>query len=633
MIIAAQPDTRTPEERRASIDAAYAARERVFRVELEKRSLNRQAKNNANDKAKPMPEEPLKEPQRPTIDIESRLGVIADTCIGVLSDLPIYQRSKQLVDVIRDGKSNDGVIRPEGSPQIRTVPPAKLKEVLENAANFVKTIGKGTKAMQKSVRPPHDVIETVIARGEWHHIRLLRGIVNWPVFRPNGTILSQPGYDPDLSLIYEPDIHVDVPENPTREDALAAVDRFRDLMSEFPFAGPAHFSAWLAMLLTVFMQYAIQGSIPFGVIEAPQKRTGKTFAAHLIGYIASGRKLPCRATPDNPEEWRKAMLGIAIAADYAVFFDNVVGTLRSPVLDMVITSGVFKDRILGKNEDLALEILTFFLMTSNNATLSSDLIARSLLCRLEARCERPEERTFKHPDLDLYCRNHRAELIAAALSIPRAYAVAGRPDVILHPMAGFERWSTAIRAPLVWLGLEDPALTQESLRQHASCENDSGADLFRAWHDALGERWFYGKEIIDRLQDSDRLSTTERSLKDAVRAHCETRDGKLPTSLSFGKHLNQVRGQVFDGLILESKDRTEHGTPWRVRRLNADGSQVNPDDTDVADVESRHPMRETPSKIEAERLELSSASSASSGADFCDLCGRSFVDCTCEVTP
>ena len=59
--------------------------------------------------------------------------------------------------------------------------------------------------------------------GDWD-FRVIAGIISTPTMRPDGTILSQHGYDPATQLLLiDPPAMPDIPDNPTREDAMRSV--------------------------------------------------------------------------------------------------------------------------------------------------------------------------------------------------------------------------------------------------------------------------------------------------------------------------------------------------------------------------------------------------------------------------
>ncbi len=68
-----------------------------------------------------------------------------------------------------------------------------------------------------------------------------------PVLRPDGSILVDPGYDPETCLLVPIACPV-VPDRPSKDDAVRARDVFLDVVSDFPFEQEMHKSAWLAGL-------------------------------------------------------------------------------------------------------------------------------------------------------------------------------------------------------------------------------------------------------------------------------------------------------------------------------------------------------------------------------------------------
>ena len=78
----------------------------------------------------------------------------------------------------------------------------------------------------------------------------------------------------------------------------------------------------------------------------------------------------------------------------------------------------------------------------------------------------------------------RGKYIAAALTICRAYFVAGRPDKA-PKLASFEGWSDTVRSALLWLGKEDPVKSMEFARQEDP-ELIELAEMLEAWSEVMG---------------------------------------------------------------------------------------------------------------------------------------------------
>src|ERR1700719_524658 len=89
----------------------------------------------------------------------------------------------------------------------------------------------------RSINTPHDIAEALLKNyGRWEHIPRITGIVTAPTLRLDGTLIDQPGYDPDTRILYV-NLGVEYPKlpRPDKDQARAALDYLCELYSEFPF--------------------------------------------------------------------------------------------------------------------------------------------------------------------------------------------------------------------------------------------------------------------------------------------------------------------------------------------------------------------------------------------------------------
>ena len=84
-----------------------------------------------------------------------------------------------------------GLKRPEGTVQLASVPPVNLQETLEALISWVRIDKEGE---AKAADCPPRVPATYLARKDWK-LPILLGVVEAPILRPDGSILSVPGYD------------------------------------------------------------------------------------------------------------------------------------------------------------------------------------------------------------------------------------------------------------------------------------------------------------------------------------------------------------------------------------------------------------------------------------------------------
>lgn len=526
----------------------------------------------------PPPDEPVPptegddepEVERPDIIITTEEHEVIDQAVEALAaDPTIYQRCNKLVTVLRDASKRKRLdpTRPAGTPQIAPLPAPRLRERMTKFARWCKRLKTRAGTEIISSHPTEWAVAGVACRGEWPAIRNIEGVIEAPTIRADGSILDEPGWDAETSLVYEPNcVFPAIPKNPGLEDAKGAAGRLLALVSDFPFTDEHHRVAWLSAVLTPLARWAIDGPTPLFLFDANTPGVGKSKLADLVAILATGRVSVTADYPDKEEEMAKSLLSIALAADRLVLFDNVSTgfSIGGKSLDRVLTSGMIKGRVLGRSEwTPALPVHTVFLATGNNLNLKGDALRRVVPCRLESEVERPEERKgFAIPDLLNHARNDRGALVVAALTILRAYILAGRPDPNLTPM-DYRAWCGLIRNAVHWSTGLDPCKPRETLR-----ENDPETNFRRAlvhgWAELPGaERGLTVAEAIKHLaEDAEHRGERFEQLRGALLE--KTRNGELPSRGSIGKLLGANKGRVVDGKALHQGDAGKHTIAWKV---------------------------------------------------------------------
>jgi len=156
---------------------------------------------------------------------------------------------------------------------------------------------------------------------------------------------------------------------------------------------------------------------------------------------------------------------------------------------MVLTGETYSERMLGMNKDMSVPIHTQFLVSSNNASVSADLIRRSLHCRIVVQGERPEQRDgFKYalPE-DAAEPGMRASLLSAAFTILIGYHQAGRPKTSARPLGSYKAWCSVVQNSIVWAGMADPAVTQDEFREQADPEGEQLGQVLESWFAMFGQ--------------------------------------------------------------------------------------------------------------------------------------------------
>jgi hypothetical protein len=366
----------------------------------------------------------------------------------------IYTRGSMLVRPLRleDRLSTGGLRRPMNALCLWAADTDWLALRLADIADWFKIVARQT----KPVDPPERVCRSILAAAPWPGLPTLTGVIEAPTIRPDGSLLTTPGYDPATGLLFDQgDTRFpQIPEKPTRAEAAAALEVLKRPFAAFPFLGEADRAVALSCVSSALVCRMLR-AVPLFGYSAPRMAAGKTLAATIASYVACCRAPYLMSQAQDPTDERKRLLSALIEGPAMLVIDNSERPLQSDALCTAITEPTFTDRLLGQSRTITVETNTLFCATGNNLTLVGDLTARAILCSLDPVCERPEERTFE-VDLHAWVSAHRGELVAAAPTIMRAYLVAGSPKQAVANFARFEEWQRLCRYPLLWLGCADP---------------------------------------------------------------------------------------------------------------------------------------------------------------------------------
>jgi putative DNA primase/helicase len=412
--------------------------------------------------------------------------------------------------------------------------------------------------------PPRNVAQTILSRdGEWS-FRRLAGVITAPTLRPDGTILSEAGYDPDTQLLLmDPPKLPAIPENPTREDAVRSLGLLLGLLKEFPFANEPSRSVALSAMLTVVVRGAL-AAVPMHATTAPVAGSGKSYIIDLASALGVGDSAPVISAGKTDEETEKRLVSALLNGQSVISIDNVNGELGGDLLCQMVERPLVSVRPLGSSKLVKIENRASVFATGNNIHLVGDMTRRVIVCALDPQTERPELRKFNFDPFAMVMAD-RGKYIAAALTICRAYAVAGYPDQC-RPLASFGDWSKVVRSALVWLGCADPVITMEAARAEDPDISDLKA-LLHSWHGAVGNARLSCAEIINRSRQSMFDNYSYPELRQALTDVAEDRRGDI-SARRLGKYLAAKKGRIVDGLrFTEVDDGHANVKAWSVAKV------------------------------------------------------------------
>lgn len=545
--------------------------------------------------------------ERPTII----LGPETDSILAELEchlSHTMFQRAGQLVEVLdkQEGRTDPSCRRRATAPLIEAVSVEQVQRLMSRHVRFVdssstiaesgdlseeqgmqsdiekgRTKRKRRKTVQKSA--PKHLAQIFAKCGSWKNIPKLSGLMACPFMRADGVIVCDPGYDAVSGYLLLGGVmpRVLVPETPTADDVANAVALLWDLVSDFPFAGREHFSAWMAALLTAAARPAIDGPVPMLWLDANRRGTGKSKLGRLIGIITAGGKPTELSWTSDEHEMETRIASLLGGGDNYAIFDNASGSVRNPVLERFLTCDAFDFRRFHRQALVKLPNRTTLAITGNNLTLRGDLGRRIVRCRLLTQMECPEARDgFRHPDVEAYAEAHQSELLAAALTILRAHAAAGfaacpvrvtgsdgaTVEVPARPVGSFNRWNRVVRHAILRAGLADPIATQNEVREEDEDDVKLTAFLAACHQRTQPAPWTINDLLEDVFGTEGRGEPKHgaENLAAAIREITDTAPGKMPEPRVLGFRLKDARDKAVGGFRLRRVKKSNAGVRYLV---------------------------------------------------------------------
>lgn len=482
-----------------------------------------------------------------------------------------YQRAGMLVRPVKQDVSTDGSVRiPAGALVLTMVNTSWLNRRFSQAAQWVK-FNKEAKGWLPA-DPPTKYADTLLAMaGEWR-APVLTGIVECPTLRRDGSLLNQSGYDPESGLFvdYSGD-PISVPDAPTRANALEALAVLKEPFAEFPFAeGDIDLAVALSGLLTAIVRRSLR-TAPLFAFDAPVMGAGKGLIVNTIATVATGRAAPAISQGKDEAEDEKRLGALLLQGVPLLNIDNIERDLQGDLLCSALTETTIAIRILGKSEVPYMPSNVAVFATGNNLRARGDMVRRMLVCRIDPACERPDARSFKR-NLNKWLPANRARLLSAALTVLRAYIVAGRPKQDIPPYGSFEEWSDLVRSSLVWLGMPDPNLTRARLEAEDAVTINLHS-ILTMWFAAFGKDGMTAAEVATQAGLPGNVDLHTALLEVAV----SRRDSEKVDAFRLGHWLKKQKGKVANGLRLEKAGEDSHSKLlfWRVVNLQSAKSAGN----------------------------------------------------------
>jgi len=519
-----------------------------------------------------MLEEPEKTAEKHIIELTAQVAQTASETLAALADARdslgsplVYSQGEHLVTV-----------HPTG---VHWLDRHALSIAMDRAAIFQvhKEKGKGEEAeiVVEQKKPPMDIADKLLSMGFWPELPRLRRVSKLPPVTLAGCLGLRPGYDLH-SATYYLGSNLEIPERPSREDAIAAAHRLLRYVRALKFATPGDRAKWLAYLLTLATRTAYD-KCPMFLVSAVEQGSGKS-SAIIVGYklLYPGDLVPADYKEGDDAEWAKSLYGWSQMP--LVLWDNIPDgrCVRHPKLAMILTSGKGTARELGKNRELQADFTNcVFALTGNKVTLDFDLSCRATVINLLGK---PDKDPTFSPEGNRHFDAIRPRALADTYTIVRAWALAGCPPVACTPHDRFGEWSQVVQQLVLWLGFADPVTDNDAM----NADKDYLRQFHYEVHRVFGDKTFRSAELFDKAHDGQRAAI------EAVSAAAELcRRRRAESAIILGQHLKVLADRPSDEFKLVNRGIRDGYQRYQIQRVARE--EASPAQGDASNVKQLFP--------------------------------------------
>lgn len=434
----------------------------------------------------------------------------------------------------------------------------------------------------KSIDPPHNVVAGAFACPWKRDVRVLEQIIESPTIRPDGSLVDTPGYDGQLRVLYQPNAEFpEIPEAPTQQDAIDALVALREVFQDFPCETESDRMILVASVITMVCRAAIPGPVPAFGISANTSGTGKSMAVEMATLIATGRAGEGKGWPIDEVELGNQLDSAAIESSPVLWFDNLDKPFGGAILCSYLTFSTARPRDFGRKRTVLCPWRTVIFGTGNNLQLGRDMHRRTLVCHMLNDRENPhlirdDEKRFTHYPLEPWVRENRPRLVAAVLTLVRAWILAKRPRGTQPALGAFDAWSRFVPDCIEWAGSAESNPLARAVKPGAEDANDEDvafsqflSGLKMLAKDSAGLK---ARDIVSVLYPDGAPGKGDGydELREAIEGITRKKNIKgVPEAHALGTWLRARKNQRRHGLVLIGTTDRKDITLWSVQDTNA----------------------------------------------------------------
>ncbi|MEM1340802.1 MAG: hypothetical protein AAGF68_00690 [Pseudomonadota bacterium] len=401
-----------------------------------------------------------------------------------------------------------------------------LREFLAREVGYEQPTISGDNFKTVSIAPQKEIASNLLESDLSEIAMPLKRFAEVPFVVPDGIVVDD-GYHEGAQTYLATQSGLVLPcvsREPSEEEVERALRLLLEPFCDFPLDEVSRKNL-IGLLLLLFGRDLIDGPIPAHLINKPSRGEGSGLVVDILAEIWTGKPATAMEYPSDKAEVSKTLIAKLRSGTSYLLFDNVAVNIDSTLLCTALTQGEVDARVFGKNDGSAVdpvEMRVPMIFTGINVTMNDEMPRRTVLISLDSGEAHPEERTgpepgkvWRHPDVLAWVREHRAELIWAALTLIQNWIAKGRKTFTpKKPRGKFENWQNVIGGILRDAGLEGHDTNRDELIKKTKSVKD---DALKRINDVLAD--FDPGTVFYTGQRDDKCGVTDLLLEHNIHIH------------------------------------------------------------------------------------------------------------------
>ena len=372
------------------------------------------------------------------------------------------------------------------------------------------------------------------------------------------------------------------------------------IFEEFCFESNKDKTHALAAFITPFIRGLFKEyntRTPIFIYMANRERAGKDYCAGCTGILYEGidvQQPPIsndeKGSTNANEEIRKKLTACFMQGKKRFHSSNNKGLMNNSVFEMVTTSPVWQDRVLGKSTVVTYDNIMDYSLSGNlGIRLTPDLANRSRIINLHLMDEDANARIFKNPKLHEWVFDNRQLIISALYTLVKNWFDTGmKPGPI--PFASFPEWARIVGGIMEAAGCDSPCDKDDSVMVSLDGDTEEMKDLFESCYKKHPDKWIT-KEDIRRVIEEEGIM------------HDYNFDSKAD-QIKFGIKIDKYINRMLSGIHMSVYSKTERASRRKYMfikqdNLNRNLNRKTLDKKDYADVNLNFALKESQNPVNA----------------------------------